>query len=516
MTPPAPSKLDTLFRTFTEEVMQSPHYIEAQPDERGLARVSIPKGVTALYITGDFVDASALKGIELLLVQDCFPSALSQKADVLFPAAIFTETSGTILDGAGVVRPLYAASEAPGEALPEWKIMGRLGKAMGVSSLEYPNLKAIAEAAEIAPAALGIERESAPPAARDYRVRRFFFRGHNLQERVPGLRALEGEGVCGVDRATPALAAQDEAAKGRFPILEKREISPNNHELVIHAPEVARKAQPGQFVIVMVDQTSERVPYTLCDWDTQKGSITLVVQEKGLSSRKLIMRQAGDALNHVVGPLGVPLEIKHYGTVALAGGCYGVGAIAPIIRAMKAAGNEVIAVAEARSHYIAYHQDKLAALADEFVQTTIDGSFGVQGHAIDAIEGMLKAGRKIDCVVAIGCPFMMMMTANATRPYKVKTWAALNPIMVDGTGMCGACRIAVGEETKFACVDGPFFDAHLVDWSEVRDRRPPTVMKRFFPLEAPKRSKRIITIIMARPARAGRDDGKKLANRFAG
>ena len=256
-----------------------------------------------------------------------------------------------------------------------------------------------------------------------------------------------------------------------FKVLEKREIAPNMHEIVILAPDVVKTARPGQFAIVMVDEKSERVPYTLCDWDAQNGSVTLVVQEVGQSSRKLILLEPGDSVAHVVGPLGVPLQIERFGTVALAAGCYGIGAILCIARAMKQAGNRVISVVEARSHYLHYYEDKLRSVSDELVQTTIDGSEGLKGHSVDVIAKRLKDGQTFDRVIAVGCPFMMMLAGRETQPYGVKTLVALNPIMLDGTGMCGACRVTIGKETKFACVDGPFFDAHQVDWDELWDRK---------------------------------------------
>jgi len=256
-----------------------------------------------------------------------------------------------------------------------------------------------------------------------------------------------------------------------FEIIEKREIAPNNHEIVLRAPAIARKALAGQFVILMVDERSERVPYTLCDWDAEAETITLVVQEVGQSSRKLILLNAGDSVAHLAGPLGDPIEIGNFGTVTLAGGCYGVGAVLCIARAMKAAGNQVITIVEARSHYLHYYRERLEAASDELIQTTIDGSEGLRGHAVDAIREKLEAGDKLDRVIAIGCPFMMMLVSEETKPHNVKTLVALNPIMLDGTGMCGACRVTVGDETKFACVDGPFFDAHQVDWRELSNRK---------------------------------------------
>jgi len=453
-----------IFRKFTHEVMKSKNYIEIEPDERGVSRSSLPEGTRAVLLTGDFVDSSSLEKLDLLIVQDCYPTPASRRANVVLPAAIFAEVDGTMLDGSGQRRPLRKACEPPGQAKPEWWILSRLAEAMGAKGFAYESADAITRELGFSDAELWVERREAPAAATNLKLRRTHFRGHRIDEKVGALRELPVDETCVLDET------MDER-KGTFQILEKREIAPNVHEIIIEAPEVARKALAGQFVIVMVDERSERVPYTLCDWDAQKGTITLVVLEKGQSSRKLILLRAADKLAHVVGPLGVPLEIKRYGTVALAAGCYGIGAIVPIAAAMKQAGNQVVVVTEARSHYLHYYKTKLQGVCDEFIETTIDGSTGSKGHAIDAVAQKLKDGEKIDCVIAVGCPFMMMVAAQETKPYGVKTLAALNPIMLDGTGMCGACRVTVGDQTKFACVDGPFFDAHLIDWDELRDRR---------------------------------------------
>jgi NAD(P)H-flavin reductase/ferredoxin len=453
-----------IFKKFTNKVMKSTNYIEIEPDARGISRSSLPKETKAVLLTGYFVDPASLEELELVIVQDCYPSAVSERADIVLPAAVFAEVDGTILDGSGQRRPLRKACEPPGQAKAEWWIICRLAKAMGAKGFEYESAGAIAREMEISDAKLWAERRDAPAAATNFKLRRTYFRGHCIDEKVCGLRKLPVDG----GRLTDVAADEH---KGAFQILEKHELAPNIHEVVIEAPEVAKKALPGQFVIVMVDEKSERVPYTLCDWNAQKGTITLVVLEKGQSSRKLVLLKAGDRLAHVVGPLGIPLEIKRYGTVVLAAGCYGIGAIVPIAKAMKDAGNRLMAITEARSHYLRYYKERLQGACDEFIQTTIDGSLGVKGHAVDVIAKKLRGGEKIDCVIAIGCPFMMMLTGQETKPYGVKTLAALNPIMLDGTGMCGACRVTVGDRTKFACVDGPFFDAHLIDWDELRDRR---------------------------------------------
>jgi NAD(P)H-flavin reductase len=265
---------------------------------------------------------------------------------------------------------------------------------------------------------------------------------------------------------------QNNAARqpGDFTIVQKRPLAPNVHELVVSAPRIARAARAGQFVILMPDEKSERVPMTLSDWDAAAGTVTLVVLDVGRASGQLARKEQGERLAHLVGPLGVPLEIDRCGTVALAAGCYGLGAVVCIAKAFKAAGNRVVVVAEARSHYLHYYAGKLREAADELVQTTVDGSQGLKGHAVDVLEQRLRGGEKLDRVIAVGCPFMMMLTARATEPFGVRTLAALNPIMVDGTGMCGACRVTVGGQTRFACVHGPFFDAHLVDWDELFSR----------------------------------------------
>lgn len=454
-----------IFRTFTKQVMKSGNYIEVDPDSRGLSRVSLPKGTRAAVLTGNFADVSEVDKLDLFVVLDCYPSELSERADAILPAAVFAEVDGTVQDSSGRTRPLRKACDPPGQARADWWIISNLAQAMGMEGFAYESVDAISQELALSAAKLWIERDKAPAPALDLRLGRTHFRGHRIDEKVQGLRELPVEDAGEVAPDAPA------ERNGASEILAKREIAPNIHEIVIDAPAVAKKALPGQFIIVMADEKSERVPYTLCDWDAGAGSITLVVLEMGQSSRKIALLEAGDKLAHVVGPLGLPLDIEHYGTVVLGVGCYGIGAIRPIARAMKDAGNRVVVVAEARSQYLSYYRDELESVCDELIQTTIDGSDGVKGHAMDVIAQRLKDGEKIDRVIAVGCPFMMMLTAQETKPFGVKTLAALNPIMLDGTGMCGACRVTVGEETKFACVDGPFFDAHQIDWDELRDRR---------------------------------------------
>ena len=256
-----------------------------------------------------------------------------------------------------------------------------------------------------------------------------------------------------------------------YNIVEKTETAPNTSLVKVSAPQVAAKAQPGQFIVVMVDERSERIPYTLSDWSKEDGTVTFVVNEVGRSTGKLVNCSEGDALYSVVGPLGIPPRIDKVGTVVCAGGCFGIAAILPLARAFKKAGNRVISVIEARAYYLLYLENELKKASDELVIATGDGSRGIRGFAPDAIKSLLERGERIDQVIAIGCTFMLKLVCEATRPFGVKTLVDLCPIIVDATGMCGCCRVQVGGETKFACVDGPFFDGHKVDFNVLGFRK---------------------------------------------
>jgi ferredoxin--NADP+ reductase len=241
--------------------------------------------------------------------------------------------------------------------------------------------------------------------------------------------------------------------------------------LTVRAPVVASRIQPGQFVIVRADEYGERVPLTVADWNREKGRVSCVFMQVGTSTYKLGKLKAGDVLPTFVGPLGKPLELDRWGTVVVAGGCYGIGSIYPIARALKEKGNRVISLIEGRSKFLLYWLDRLEAVSDRVLVSTRDRSMGKSVDAPGAVKDLLGSGERIDRVIAIGCTFMMYLMAEATRPFAVKTIVSLNPIMIDGTGMCGACRVSVAGETKFACVDGPDFDGHEVDWGLLLARR---------------------------------------------
>lgn len=255
-------------------------------------------------------------------------------------------------------------------------------------------------------------------------------------------------------------------------IIKKANIAEAVYEFVVDAPLVAHKCRPGQFVIIRTDEFSERVPLTIADFDREKGYITLIVQAVGNSTRHLCDTfEVGDDILDVVGPLGQPSEMGNFGTVVVVGGGIGVAPVYPIARAYHELGNKVISIIGARNKDLIIWQDKMAAISDEVIITTDDGSAGHKGFVTDPLREMLEKGEKIDLVLAIGPVIMMKNVAAVTKPFGVKTTASLNTIMVDGTGMCGGCRVNVGGENKFACVDGPEFDAHQVDFANLLMRQ---------------------------------------------
>lgn len=256
-----------------------------------------------------------------------------------------------------------------------------------------------------------------------------------------------------------------------FKIVYKKELSPGIFHMDIEAPRVAKKAKAGQFIVLRVDEKGERIPLTIADFDRDNGTITLIFQAVGASTMELSKRNVGDSIVDFVGPLGQPSEISAgMGTIVCIGGGIGVAPVYPIARAMHEAGNKVISIMGARSKDILIFEDKMRAISDEVLIATDDGSYGIKGFVTTALQQLVDRGEKIDQVTAIGPGIMMKSVCDATRPLGIKTIVSLNPIMVDGTGMCGGCRVQVGDEMKFACVDGPEFDGHLVDFGNLMSR----------------------------------------------
>ncbi|TES86582.1 MAG: sulfide/dihydroorotate dehydrogenase-like FAD/NAD-binding protein [Candidatus Aminicenantes bacterium] len=254
-------------------------------------------------------------------------------------------------------------------------------------------------------------------------------------------------------------------------ILQRERLVPNIHLIEVHAPEIAQKSKPGQFVIIMPDEKGERIPLTIADWDKEKGSVTSVFMVVGTSTHKLSLLEAEDEVPVFVGPLGKPSEIKKYGTVLLAGGCFGIAAIYPVARALKEEGNKIITLLDVKANYLLYWEEKLRAVSDQFFVSARDSYYNCKDYIPKTLQNIIKKGSKIHKVISIGCTYLMYTCSEATKPYGIETSVSLNPIMVDGTGMCGACRVTVDGRTKFACVDGPDFNGHLVDWEELFSRR---------------------------------------------
>jgi NAD(P)H-flavin reductase len=256
-----------------------------------------------------------------------------------------------------------------------------------------------------------------------------------------------------------------------FEIVTREDFSEVTYLLEVRHPMMARAARPGQFVIVMLHENGERIPLTIADFDRDKGTITLVIQAVGKTTKQMQQEcKVGTTLYGMVGPMGIPSPISHAKKVICVGGGLGVAPVYPQARALKEAGAYVIGVVGFRNKDLVFWEDKFRAVCDEYIICTDDGSAGIKGLVTAGILQTIEKHPDIDEVVAIGPPIMMKGCADATRPYKIKTMVSLNPLMVDGTGMCGGCRVKIGDKVKFACVDGPDFDGHQVDFDDLMTR----------------------------------------------
>ena len=254
-----------------------------------------------------------------------------------------------------------------------------------------------------------------------------------------------------------------------YEILYKKELCANQYEIRVKAPFITKNAKAGQFIILRTDKNSERIPLTIADYDRENEILTIVYMAVGYTTKKLASLNVGDEIEDIVGPLGVPTHIEKYGTVICVAGGYGAAPCYLIAKAFKDAGNKVHMVMGARTKDLIFWEDKMKDACNELHITTDDGSYGTKGFTTQVAKEIIDS-EKVDYVIAVGPMPMMRAVAELTRPYGIKTEASMNPIMVDGTGMCGACRVTVGGKVKFACVDGPDFDAHLIDFDEVINR----------------------------------------------
>ncbi|NLU52527.1 MAG: sulfide/dihydroorotate dehydrogenase-like FAD/NAD-binding protein [Clostridiaceae bacterium] len=255
-----------------------------------------------------------------------------------------------------------------------------------------------------------------------------------------------------------------------YKIVRKEVLNPQVKLLEIEAPYVARKAEPGQFIILRVDSEGERVPLTIADFDREKGTVTIIFQEVGATTKALGLLNEGDCLQDFCGPLGIPSHFEGVKKAAVIGGGLGTAIAYPQAKKLHSMGAEVHMVAGFRNKDLIILEKEMAQVSDKLIVTTDDGSNGTKGFVSDILKKLIEEGNTYDVVIAIGPPIMMKVVSDVTRPYGIKTIVSLNPIMVDGTGMCGGCRVTVGGKVKFACVDGPDFDGHEVDFAELMRR----------------------------------------------
>jgi ferredoxin--NADP+ reductase len=260
---------------------------------------------------------------------------------------------------------------------------------------------------------------------------------------------------------------QENTPTQQYQITQKQKLNPQVKLIAIYAPDIAQKAQAGQFVILKTHANSERIPLTIATWDKTKGTITLIFQEVGFSTIELGELRVGDKIQNLAGPLGNPSDIKNYGKVAVVCGGVGTAAAYPIAKTLNEAGNKVTTIMGARNKDLFILEDEMKAVSDQFYITTDDGSKGQKGFVTDVLKTLIAQSSSFNVVYAVGPPMMMNAVSEATRPQNIKTIVSLNPIMVDGMGMCGACRVSVADKIRFACVEGPEFDAHQVNFKEL-------------------------------------------------
>lgn len=479
----------------TEGVFQNFSYT---PDSRETIFKKIKeRKIKALYLTERIEDLSLLENIEFLILHDIYPSDNFQYANVVLPACTFIEDSGSLINSELRIQKFKKSASGFGKSRPDWDIFCELATKYGglnAGEFQFSNTDEVFNEFEkqVLKNKAGLSSRSKKslknlimyiptlketkltpiedPLTLDY----FKYRGERISNQVSDLRQLVEYRT--LEKSAPKLKPQREKAqKLGFNLLSNAEIAPNMYKMVIEAPLIAKKARPGNFIIIMKNEESERIPLTISDWDAQKGIITIYYQERGFSTKELTELVENDCLYSVVGPLGNEIKIKKFGTILLGGGCYGIGAIYPIAKEAKSVGNKVIVILEARNKELFFLEKELEEVADKVIYCTSDGSKGFKGKIDTCLEHVLKQDMKIDLCFFIGCKLMMKAASDITKKEgKIPTYVSLNTIMIDGTGMCGGCRLSLiqeGEEiTKFACVDGPTFDGHLVNWEEMIGR----------------------------------------------
>ena len=404
----------------------------------------------AVFCLGNYLAPDTAKNAKKLIIVDFAKNSVHKSADVLIPAAILAETGGTFEDENGVKICISPAVKPSGMQRPVAGVLADL-----LMKLNLPH-----ESGFKAPK---IELGGDPKKDKKALPRVIY--GNIIADFVPDLRDF------GQEQSGEYAPKKSDLMGEPYEILENKLLAPNFHMLKIKAPDMAKYAKPGQFAILMADSHSERSPFTIADWNADEGWVKFVIEEVGRSSSELGSKKAGESLATVSGPLGTPLDFSQFesaNSILLLGGCYGIAAIYPLAREFKRMGKRVVAAIEASSAYLLYNKEQLMEVADALIIKTRDGTEGTRGGVSDVYA---QIGANFDAAIAIGCVFMMKQNSRVAKEIGKKSLCALNPIMVDGTGMCGACRVSVGGETKFACVHGPFFDLDKVDFDELAKRR---------------------------------------------
>ncbi|MHA2131203.1 MAG: sulfide/dihydroorotate dehydrogenase-like FAD/NAD-binding protein [Promethearchaeota archaeon] len=448
--------------------------------------------IKALYLTERFENLDFLESVEFLILQDIYPSNCSQNADVVLPTCTFIESSGSFTNAKQEINKFYQASSIVGKSKPDWLIFSELAKVFDKgkdSKFNYLNSEEIFN--EITKvnqktnqnynlnllktrSKVSFEEHYSEILTKPQMLELFKYRGEKITNQVPDLRELLEYKIT-KGRNEKSKLEKEKPLKTRFRVVSNEEIAINFYKLVIEVPLIAKKANPGNFVIIMKEETSERIPLTISDWEPLMGVITLYYQEAGYSTMELTNLKAEDYLYSVVGPLGNDIPIKNFGTVLLAGGCYGNGAIFPIAKALKSVGNTIIVILEARNENLFYLEKEFEEISDQIIYCTSDGSKGLKGKVLAGLQHIFNQTEKVDRCYFIGCTFMMRDASVFTKEHgNVPTFVSLNTIMIDGTGMCGCCRLTLiqdgRENTKFACIDGPVFNGHQIKWEELVSR----------------------------------------------
>ncbi|MCP4760131.1 MAG: sulfide/dihydroorotate dehydrogenase-like FAD/NAD-binding protein [archaeon] len=431
--------------------------------------------IKALYTT-ERIDSNLIKNVEFLIIQDVFESEFMESADIVLSSNTFIEDSGTITNSELKAQNFKKSAKGTMKLKPDWKIISELAIVMDESKRTDFEFSDSREITKFLPAMQGNLQKveltgDSNIEGKKFNSDSFKYRGEKISNHVSDLSRMIAY------RAGTLKEKTQEMIETRFKVLSMEEIAPNMFKMVLTAPLISKKAQPGNFILIMRNEKSERIPITISDWDEEAGTITLYFQERGFSTMELTEASEGEYIYSLVGPLGKDIKLENIGTVLLGGGCYGMGALWPIAKAAKNAGNKVIVILESKNKQLLYLEKEYEEFVDKVVYCTSDGSMGLKaegkGKIVTAIDYLLK-DEKVNQCFFIGCKPMMMEASNATKEHNIPTQVCLNTLMLDGTGMCGACRLTIIQEgkkvTKYACVDGPTFDGHIIDWNELIKR----------------------------------------------